>query len=74
MRLHPNVFAQFSFLLMKRTMGGPQCEALTRCIKEALPVPAAIDFIAYGTINFAVCGLRFTFMLVNSLDDLFQGI
>ena len=44
-KLYPNVFVHFSFQLMKGTMGGPQCEALTRCIKEALPVPAAIDFI-----------------------------
>jgi hypothetical protein len=28
-------------------MGGPQCETLTRCIKEALPPASAVDFITW---------------------------
>lgn len=45
MKLHSSAFSRFSLLLMKGTMGGPQCETLTRCIKETLPAAFSVDFL-----------------------------
>jgi hypothetical protein len=44
-KVNDGAFSKLSFLLMKGSMGGPQCETLTRCIKEALPPASAVDFI-----------------------------
>ena len=44
-KVNTSAFFKLAFLLMKGSMGGPQCETLTRCIKEALTPTSAVDFI-----------------------------